>query len=238
MKKTIIALLALGGIAMGITLDELTYTAGNAATTTEDATFSYVLTLDVAQLKKLLEKGQPVAAWGTKIVEYTCNDTATGIVVNGSGPASKIASSSLYAKWGDNIAWGNFMTDGASSIDLADLNGEEEGTGWSDVLGAAITYSFSSSAGTKGALTLVGANDTVIINHNTTMEDLKSSSATGAAISFGDVVTGYYYSNDVLTVADAKEASKLAAFASIPEPTSATLSLLALAGLAMRRRRK
>ena len=239
MKKTIITLLALAGATMGITLDDLTYTAGNAATTTEDATFSYVLTLDVNILRSLLEKGQ-TAAWGTKIVEYSAGGTATGIVVNGSASSAGILSaSSLYAKWGTSNAYGNFMSSGDStSIDLADLNGETEGTGWDDVKGAAITYAFSSTAGTKGALTLIGADDEIIINHNTTMSGLKTSSAGAAAISFGDVVTGYYYSNNVLSEADAKEASKLAAIASIPEPTTATLSLLALAGLAARRRRR
>jgi len=240
MKKTIITLLALAGATMGITLDDLTYTAGNAATTTEDATFSYVLTLDVNILKTLLEKGQ-TTAWGTKIVEYDCAGTATGIVVNGGSSEGKVNTSSLYAKWGTNNAWGNFMSTGDStSIDLADLNGETEGTGWDAVKGAAITYTFHSGSGTKGALTLIGADDEIIINHNTTMGGLKSSSAVAAAISFGDVVTGYYYSNNVLSEADAKEASKLAAIASIsvPEPTTATLSLLALAGLAARRRRR
>ncbi len=239
MKKTIIAFVALSGVSMGITLDDLTYTAGNAATTTEDGTFSYVLTLDVEDLRGLLEKGQP-QAWGTKVVEYSAGGTATGIVVNGSANSNQIiTASSLYAKWGGNNAWGNFMSTGSdTSIDLADLNGDAEGTGWDDVVGAAITYTFDSSNGTKGALTLIGLNDTVIINHITTLSGLKTSSATGAAISFGDMVTGYYYSNNVLSEAESKEVSKLAAIASIPEPTTATLSLLALAGLAARRRRR
>lgn len=238
MKKTIIAIVALSGVSMGITLDDLTYTAGNAATTTEDGTFSYVLTLDVEDLRGLLEKGQP-QAWGTKVVEYSAGGTATGIVVNGGSSNNKVNTSSLYAKWGDNNAWGNFMSTGSdTSIDLADLNGDAEGTGWDDVVGAAITYTFDLNNGTKGALTLIGLNDTVIINHITTLSGLKTASAIGAAISFGDMVTGYYYSNNVLSEAESKEVSKLAAIASIPEPTTATLSLLALAGLAARRRRR
>lgn len=246
MKKTLITLLAVMSSALGITLDNFSYTAGNATTTSEDATFTYVLTLNVQDLRSLLEKGQ-TAAWGTELITYNAAGTTTGIVINGSSNSNKVITSSLYAKWGTNNAWGNFMSysttaaDGTStttSYDLADLNGSAEGTGWDEVAGAAITYTFSSSAGTKGALTLVREDESIILNHSTTMGGLKTASAVAAEVNFGDMVTGYYYSNNVISEAEAKEASKLAAIASIPEPATATLSLLALAGLAARRRRK
>ena len=254
MKKTLITLMAVASCAMGLTLEEMTFTAGNAATTTEDGTFTYALTLNVNALRNLLEKGQ-TTAWGTKVVEYSAGGTATGMVINGSSQTgtSLVGNSSLYAKWGTNNAWGNYMsytvqepnaetgemTDVSKTYDLADLNGSAEGTGWDSVAGAGIVYSFDKSAGTVGALTLCNADGNVILSHSVLLGSLKTSSAVAAAISFGDMVTGYYYSNNAANAADAlAAATQIAVNSIIPEPATATLSLLALAGLAARRRRR
>lgn len=58
-----------------------------------------------------------------------------------------------------------------------------------------------------------------------------------------DIVTDTYVFNQVVTAEEAKSLGKAAAMAAlssvaVPEPITATLSLLALAGLAARRRRK
>ncbi len=262
MKKTLITLMALASCAMGavnLESSDFTYTLGNSATTTDDGTFSYVLTIDAEALRNVLEKGQ-TPSWGTEIITYNCNGTLTGIVTNGGSSSNKINTSSLYAKWGTNNAWGNFMhykdavyeTDPetgerkevspAQTYNLSDLNGDIDGTGWDDVAGAGIVYTFDKINGSKAALTLCNENGDTILSHVLTLGGLKSGSAGAAAVEFGDMVTSYYYNNaTVLSEADAKEASRLAAVLSmsvVPEPATATLSLLALAGLAMRRRRK
>ena len=262
MKKTLITLMALASCAMGaVNLEstDFTYTLGNSATTTDDGTFSYVLTIDAEALRKVLEKGQS-PTWGTKIITYTCNGTLTGIVTNGGSENNAIKTSSLYAKWGDRNNWGDFMiyeaqttvtdpetgqttTVPAKTYNLSDLNGDDtSGTGWDDVAGAGVVYTFDKDKGSKAALTLCNENGDTIFSHVYTLSGLKSASAGAAAVEFGDMVTSYYYNNaTVLREADAKEASRLAAVLSmsvVPEPTTATLSLLALAGLAMRRRRK
>lgn len=259
MKKTLITLLALASTAMGaVDLSTMTQTIGNAATTTEDGTFSYVITLDASKTRLLLEKGQE-PAWGTEILTYSCNGTLTGIVTNGGSSSNQINTSSLYAKWGTGNAWGNYTSytytveevnpetgvletvTKTSSYDLADLNGSAEGTGWDSVAGVGIVYAFDKQNGTTVALTLCDADGAAIFNHVITMSGLKSASAGAAAVEFGDMVTSYYYSNDVLSADDALAASGVAAVESmsvVPEPTTATLSLLALAGLAVRRRRR
>lgn len=239
--------------AVAVTLEGMSYTAGNATTTTQDGTFTYVLTLDATTMRSLLEKGQP-ASWGTSIVTYDAAGTLTGIVVNGSSTGGLINTSSLYGKWGTNNAWGNFMTytvqetnpdtgvveTVTKSYDLADLNGSAAGTGWDAVAGAGIVYTFDSTRGSKCALTLCDASGTALLSTVYTLTGLKSGSAGAASVSFGNMVTGYYYSDTVLSEADSKAASALAAVESmplIPEPTTATLSLLALTALALRRRR-
>ncbi len=261
MKKTLITLMALASCAMGavnLESSDFTYTLGNSATTTDDGTFSYVLTIDAEALRKVLEKGQS-PTWGTEIITYNCNGTITGIVTNGGSNNNKINTSSLFAKWGANNAWGNFMhyedqktvtdpetgqttTVPAKTYNLSDLNGDIEGTGWDDVAGAGIVYTFDKDRGSKAALTLCNENGETIFSYVHTMSGLRSSHADAAAVEFGDMVTSYYYNNaTVLSEADAKEASRLAAVLSmsvVPEPATATLSLLALAGLAARRRRK
>ena len=259
MKKTLVTLLALASSAMGaVDLSSMTYTIGNASTTTEDGTFTYVLTLDAAAMRTLLEKGQ-AAAWGTEVMTYMCNGTLTGVVTNGGSNGGKVNTSSLYAKWGTNNAWGcctsysytveeeNAETGEmttvtkTSSYDLADLNGSAAGTGWDDVAGVGLVYAFDKLNGTTVAMTLCSADGATIFSHVITMGGLKSASAGAAAVEFGDMVTSYYYSNDVLSADDALAASGVAAVESmsvVPEPTTATLSLLALAGLAVRRRRR
>lgn len=249
-----VTMLILAGGAVGaVDLSSMSHTVGNAGTTTQDGTFTYVLTLDVATMRSLLEKGQ-AAAWGTSIVSYNAGGTLTGIVVNGSSTNGTINTSSLYGKWGSNNAWGNFMsytvqetnpTTGAvetvtKSYDLADLNGAAAGTGWDAVAGAGIVYTFDAARGSKCALTLCDASGASVFSHVCTLSGLKSAAAGAASVSFGDMVTGYYYSDSVLSEADSLSASSLAAVESlalIPEPTTATLSLLALATLALRRRR-
>lgn len=246
-----------------VDLKDLSYTQGNETATTTDTSFTFVTTIDAKALKNLLEKGQSSDSWGTGIIVYDLGDVMsnevkqrdllTGIVINGSSSGGKIAGSSLWAKWDTNNAWGNFMnyeqyqdgTDASGNpvmkwraYDLADLNGDAEGTGWDVVAGAGITYTYDSANGSKCALTLCDASGEVIFSHVYTFGGLKSASSLAGDVTFGDMVTVYYYSDTVLSEADAKQASVLAAVQSIPEPATATLSLLALAGLAARRRRK
>ena len=241
MKKTLIALMAASSMAMAVTLEDAAITkAGNTGFDTLGNNFTVALTLDVTELRTLLEHGQ-TTAWGTDIVKYNCNGTATGVTVNGSSihQTNIINTSGLYARWGDGAAWNNVQWQGNKN--LSDLNGDAAGTGWDDVASAGLVYSFSAGSGTAVAFTLIGHDGSAIVDSYVFAEDLKSSRAGAAALTFGDSVTGsYYFEGYMGGNADAMKAlaNSVATTASIPEPTTATLSLLALAGLAARRRRK
>ena len=231
MKKTIIALLALGTCAMGVTLedaDRLGY--GGSTFTTTDGNFTVALTLDVTELRSILEQGQNVS-WGTDIVCYDVNGTKTGVTVNGGSASGKINTSGLYARWGTNTNWNSTCWTG--STDLASI-------AWDTVADAGLVYSFDGNSGTTVAFTLLDAEGTAIVDTYATAGGLKSNQAGASSISFDDSVIGVYYFNGGVSEADAKSLAKSAAVmtGTVPEPTTATLSLLALAGLAARRRRK
>ena len=236
MKKTLIALLALGTCAMGVTLEDADRLGNGGSTfTTTDGNFTVALTLDVTELRSILEQGQP-KSWGTDIVCYDISGTKTGVTVNGgSNPSNTIVSSGLYARWGTDAAWNpangsDIRWDGGT--DLATID-------WDTVADAGLVYSFSSTGGTSVAFTLLDAEGAAIVDTYATAGGLKSASATASTISFDDSVIGVYYFNGGVTETDAKALAKSAAVmtGTVPEPTTATLSLLALAGLAARRRR-
>ncbi len=235
MKKTLIALLAASSVAMATSLDQAAIKLGNGGYDTQSGDFTVALKLDVEELGKLLEQGQ-TPAWGTDIVKYICNGTATGVTVNGGSSNGVINTSGLYARWGDGTAWNNVQWQG--NTNLADLNGEAEGTGWDAVASAGLVYSFGKTSGTAVAFTLIGNDGSVLVDSYVLAGGLKSQNAGAAALTFGDSVAASYYFNEYMG-GDAADMKALAgAVASIPEPTTATLSLLALAGLAARRRRK
>ncbi len=244
MKKTLITLMALASCAMGVTLEDAdSVTGGNLGYDTLGNNFTVALTLDVAALQTLLEKGQ-APAWGTDIVKYICNGTATGVTVNGGSSSGAINTSGLYARWGDNTAWSSVQWQGDTN--LSDLNGEAEGTGWDNVASAGLVYSFGATSGTAVSFTLIGTDGSAIVDSYVTASGLKSQSAGAAALTFDDSVATSYYYNEYMGGSDAnmKALAAEAAVATpvappvVPEPATATLSLLALAGLAARRRRK
>ena len=245
MKKTLITLMALASCAMGettaITLENADFVkGGNLGYNSTDGTFSIAITFDVDSLRTILEQGQPIQAWGTMIVEYACNGTRTGICNNGGSNSSKISTSYLYSVWGDTTNRGIMSKDGDTNVNLADLNGNTTGTGWDDVAYAGMVYTFDKGTGTSVALTLLDSQGETIVSTYAVDGALKSGGAGAAALTFGDCVATTYYFDTTLNEANSKAVAALAAVATpvVPEPATATLSLLALAGLAMRRRRK
>lgn len=231
---------------MGITLEDAYYSsAGNTGYDTWGNNFTVAITLDADELRTLLEKGQ-TTAWGTNIVNYVCNGTNTGVTVNGGSSSGKVNTSGLFARWGNDAAWGTTQ-DASSDViwsgsqNLSDLNGDAEGTGWDNVAAAGLVYSFGATSGTSVAFTLIDTEGNAIVSSHVTANTLKSSSAGVAALTFDDSVVSTYYFKEYMggNADNMKTLAQLAATADpVPEPTTATLSLLALAGLAARRRRR
>ena len=246
MKKyiTLAALLAAGTtFANAISLDDANKTVGgNIGYNTDGGNFTVALTLDVEALRSALELGQQ-KSWGTNLVNYVANGTNTGVVFNGSSDSNSIITSSgLYARWGNDTAWNpanesDVRWDGGTN--LADLNGNAEGTGWDSVAYAGLVYSFGSGSGTAVAFTLLNAEKEAIVDSYVVAGGLKAGSAGAAALTFDDSVATSYYFNSYMggNEGDMKCLSKLAA---VPEPSAFGMlaGLGALALVASRRRRK
>ena len=241
MKKTLITLLALAGVAGANTLS-LTeadiISSGNASITADANSYStettVALTLDVQRLKSLLETS-PDSSKGYQIVKMidTGNEsTYTGVNIN-----TKDSDYGLWGYWkNENFTYGA-MDDAANAF--ADLNGEAVGTGWDAVAYAGMVYAHSlqsNVSSTYAALTLCDAEGKVLVSTYAGVNKLGSRDFDGCRFEFGDVVTASYFYNQAVTEENAMKG--LALTAAIPEPTTATLSLLALAGLAARRRRR
>lgn len=252
MKKTLIALVALAGISFGAAPDLATANITTNGTTnsywTLDGNFTVALTLDVTELRKVLEKGQ-APSWGTDLVSYVANGTLTGVCTNGGSSNNQINTSGLYARWGDTTNWNSVQWQG--SVGLSDLNGDAEGTGWDSVTSAGLVYSFGATAGTAVSFVMYDANGSALVESYVEAGGLKSGSATNQELTLhSDIVAASYFFDDRLvnSETDYKTLAAAAAGAAIPategwtriipEPTTATLSLLALCGLAARRRRK
>ena len=244
MKKTLIALMALAGVAGANTTLSLANAditgSGNASITADadlyTADMTVALTLDVQKLRELLESS-PESSKGYKIVNMVDTgkeSTYTGVHIQ--------ATDSDYGLWGywknENLTYG--AMDNAVNA-FADLNGTAEGTGWDAVAYAGMVYTHSLPSSTNvsstyAALTLCDAQGNVITSTYAAVDKLGSRDFDGCRFEFGDVVTASYFYGQAVT--DETAMKGLAYTAAIPEPTTATLSLLALAGLAARRRRK
>ncbi len=244
MKKyiTIAALLAAGSaFANAVSLEDADFAKGsNTGYDTLGNNFTVALTLDVTELRTLLEMGQ-APAWGTDIVCYIANGTKTGVTVNGGSQNNQIKTSGLFARWGNTTNWNSVQWQG--STNLSDLNGDAEGTGWDFVASAGLVYSFGATSGTAVSFTLLGNDGSTIVDSYVTAGGLKSGSAVADALTFDDSVATSYYFNEYMggSEANMKALSSAAATAApLPEPSAfgllAGLGALALVGTRRRRR--
>ena len=241
MKKyiTLAALFAAGAaFANAVSLEDATISmGGNTGYDTQGNNFTVALTLDVTELRTLLEKGQ-TPAWGTDIISYACNGTATGVTVNGGSSNNAINTSGLYARWGTTTNWGSVQWQG-SETNLSDLNGDAEGTGWDSVSFAGLVYSFGATSGTTVAFTLLKEDKTAIVDSCVTAGGLKSASAAADALTFGASVAASYYFDSYMGSSET-DMKALSYAAAIPEPSAfgllAGLGALALVGSRRRRR--
>lgn len=240
MKKyiTIAALLAAGSaFANAVSLEDATISkGGNTGYDTQSGNFTVALTFDVEELCTLLEKGN-APAWGTDIIKYICNGTATGVTVNGGSSSGAINTSGLFARWGDGTAWNNVQWQG--DFNLSDVNGDKTGTGWDSVAKAGLVYSFGATSGTAVSFTLLDNDENIIVNSYVLAGGLKSQNAGAAALTFDDSVVASYYFNEYIG-GNETNMKNLSYAAAIPEPSTfgllAGLGALALVGT--RRRRK
>ena len=266
MKKTIVTLLALGSVSMGALSENQLATPTNIALQNEptviDATgiltsasykqaFTAVLTLNVDALSVfttgLPTSGAskiPLLSWkvdnaGTEAVDHTVN-----ISVNNNSNTNGITTGGFYFKSADNDS--AFTSTGASTFGTNGANATQALTNidWTNAAGAALTITYNGISNRTTPLGIqiyfsVAMNDGSIITLNA------GNNATQWVNDAFDVTEIRYTTTylDALTIydgyatADQAWALNTGILPSIPEPATATLSLLALAGLAARRRR-
>ena len=236
MKKTLITLLALAGVAsaadFSATLADISSTNKTITTTgivDGECIAHTVLTLDVAAIKTYLSS--PTDSL-TNLVSLKINDGSPNVGLS-------LYGSDFVAH--DNTSVGN-LTDSLTITEPTGVSTSLEGLGsifTTDVTDAVLTYSHSAEGGSIAYLTVMKTDGT-LLNYADKRGNYK---ATGnnrhvETFTFNDAYVlsaDAYVVDSVISAADAFTLNKNKL---VPEPTTATLSLLALAGLAARRRRK
>ena len=238
MKKTLITLMAMASCAMGLTLEDAVATSNGSAITLNEPTsaITAVVVVDIAKLQAVMAKDAALAKY--TIINFD-SSADIGIQTNYSSydhdgdpnTPALINTSGLYGCWNSGNAYKFDMNDGFEGASF-----------WEGGAAAAITLTYKYNAGTSGTFTLLDAQGNVLQSvggdYNTT---LRGSGLSFSTVAFDEeIVTNAYVFNQVVATAeDAKALGVAAATATlIPEPATATLSLLALCGLAARRRRK
>lgn len=203
----------------------------SSSITSQGSTFSVAITLDVSGLRVLLEAGQQNTLW-TDIICFSTGETQTGVATGGSpGENHTIGSSNLIGFLGYDYGTTNINY----SENLADLNGDQEGTGWDNAAYAGMVYTHDADNGSSVYFTILDKDNKELTQSSYITNAALKSSATLDTIAFHPSTTATFYYDMAL---NAHQAQALAiAAASVPEPATAMLSLLALAGVAARRRR-
>lgn len=233
MKKTLIALLSLFGVSIGadneITLNtdyaftSATYTLPTTWTET-GATLTMVL--DVTSFAALFDSA--TASARPVFASMVANDNA---IFGLEAHESKRITGSYGVTAGGT--YNNLYTLGANNADsISDID-------WTKVKAAALTMSYTYAHGTGWTLTVfdidglctsVVTPDNVLRNQNAT--DIISFAIDTNVVTKAYAADGFYRGDDAIIL------NKQAIAANVPEPTTVTLSLLAFAGLVVRRRRK
>ncbi len=176
---------------------------------------------------------------GTGYSSYNGNITLSGIYATsataGSSPLGSYISSASWS-WA-YTCYVNGVAQESSSTTLANAASTID---WTDISTAALTmtYSYTTGSDTIGTtfyLSYVDSTSGDVYTYVGYADGLRYSSHSGTAINVDtDYASLVSYSTETASVS---EAIALNTAALVPEPATATLSLLALAGLAVRRRR-
>lgn len=238
MKKTIIALLALVGIVhadvdLTSPVVEKTATTGISNILLSDysgTTITIAITLDTSYLETFMrgqstggaDKKQLISLWGDNM------GSPVGLGMNNNSSNNNITTGGIYL--GGNTANG---TAGAGTTSMGDLSSQLTDVAWNNADWAVLTWTFDKSGNQNAYMTyeIEGSVSTI--------------SGSCDAARNNTNITGIYFKNDYVTnvmayegIASSTQVESIARAIVVPEPTTATLSLLALAGLAARRRRK
>ncbi len=228
MKKTIIALLALGGIAMGAeeTFDAATKTA------------TIALTFDVAALEAISDvnfNGDGATKPNFFMFTGTWGSGESGSLGLANNGSSGNDTTGMWSSWVKGASSGQSTDCGVGSVFTSATN-------WDTIDVVSLVYSYStpnSGATTTNVALSIGYTDGTVATYGDTKSNIVFSNISGFASTGVTINDTYVVSYEVDTTYTTLDNAKLKSAAlAVPEPTTATLSLLALAGLAARRRRK
>lgn len=233
MKKTLIALMALAGVASAAltkdsTLTGITDTANNSYSwTTDTSNAAITLILSDSAFNESEGFGAFVLTGG-KLNDTNINYVAVQHKTDGGG--FQIADTNIGTAWGENLM-GTPIAESAMS-----------GAAWSAAKYAALTFAINSQGETYTLLSVIDSAGTITnigaasIGTNVSFTGISGIRLNKhSAVSEAYIYSGSWTTTDLATVTSNVLSAKVPA---IPEPATATLSLLALAGLAARRRRK
>lgn len=249
MKKTLIALMATAFCAMGVTLEDavVSMTGSTVASTTDltsynlDGSFSLVLTMNMESVESFLSDSKKNQAYTVASVSAASNRKAGVCFV-----FSKDYQGQTDSNGDTGLVTIGSTTDSVSSAIGTPgwTRGHVDATGieWDNVAGVTITMVHTAGTKTDNYLTVVDTegNKTIYTTSNTDLKWTSSDTNDGfdgiSSLNLStDYVTGAYFFDSALSVGDVTAISKAL---TVPEPATATLSLLALCGLCARRRRK
>ena len=236
MKKTLIALLALGSISQAaLTLNATDVYNYAWDTNVTSAAVTLILSADaITALDRNQTLNQVFAAFD--ITGGSANGGAVHpthfAIENTTYTANNNTTTAFRAS--DSGVPNSFSNTRYNLIDSQHYSGA---AAWDTAKYAALTFGITTSGNytARAVLSVIDARGTITnITQASTNNKIAFTDISGVKINEGYVTSSYIYSgswdNDALTAITKK--------ALIPEPTTATLSLLALAGLAARRRRR
>ena len=244
MKKTLIALLALSGLAMGEAITINQHDGHEHIATSSKHSLLVTATMDADDVKSIItqvglntallsikvntsgEKAVSVGSYGGKTTLRTFNETAAGSKVDGIGnvfswtdAAGKTATANLNDYFSDEGIVAGALTMGYNSSATIGASSETQG----------IYLAFSVLYSDGKVLTLCGHNSAEILN----ARHIEYISYEDSLLNAPTIVVNTDTTNAAVSMEQVLKANLQA----VPEPTTATLSLLALVGLAARRRR-
>ena len=227
MKKTLIALLAASACAMGAT--ETFDPAVKSGT--------LAITLNTEALRAISDVSFDGAGEAKTFFTFngTWHDGKTGyigLVNNGSSTSDRTG---LYCTW-------QYDAQSKTNHDISMGSIFTSATNWDNISAITLVYSYNtpdSGATTTNIALSIGYQDgSAVTTFSTTKSDLMFSGTSGFAASsltIDDALISSYTLTTEFATLDAVKEQSVAML--IPEPATATLSLLALCGLAARRRR-
>lgn len=236
----------LASSAMGISLVDAVVSGDGSTALSWDPPASevtVVVTLDVEQLKEYMLQGKPPEEHSLMnlYAEFPLSTNFTfSTSCNKNSNTEKIDRSGFYVQWQGTQEY-------PVGLGNSDGFGFEKESFWENASMAAVTFSYSAKKpGFTATFTLLGDNGSIFKRIPGEWADFDMN---GITLSFSSVefdqasVTSAYVFTPELTLTEeetlllAEEAGWAKLGLAVPEPTTATLSLLALVGLAARRRR-